>query len=285
MHVSVVVPTCNSEKTIGLCLESLKNQTFKDFEVIIVDSYSKDKTLEIIARYSKGLNIKIAQKDAKPFYARYIGFKNSKGEIIVFLDSDQWFIRNDVLEEITEKMKKYDSLILEEESYNPKTFAEKLFDADRKLLHLLFEEHKDPSEGALYPRVFKREILKEAYDNIPLEIMKEVWAWDDAILWYEYSKLSNKVVLVKDAVYHKEIDSVWKIIKKYYNYGKNAKIFIKRLEELKMNGFREKAEEYLNLIKRKVRFRKGAWKYPELAVKSYLLMALKGTGYKLGNIR
>jgi len=57
VKISVVIPTYNSEKTVGLCLDSLKNQTFKDFEVIVVDSYSKDKITEITRRYGSSIKL------------------------------------------------------------------------------------------------------------------------------------------------------------------------------------------------------------------------------------
>ncbi len=63
MHISIVVPTYNSEKTVGLCLGSLRDQAFKDSGVIIVDSHSKDKALEIVERYSKEPDIEVVQEN------------------------------------------------------------------------------------------------------------------------------------------------------------------------------------------------------------------------------
>jgi glycosyltransferase involved in cell wall biosynthesis len=57
--ISVVIPTYNEEKDIEDLLESLNKQTFKNFEVIIVDNYSKDKTIEIVKRFKRKLNLRI----------------------------------------------------------------------------------------------------------------------------------------------------------------------------------------------------------------------------------
>jgi len=59
MKVSVIIRTHNEEKTLGKLLKSLKNQTFQDFELILVDNASKDKTLQIIKKYKidKFINI------------------------------------------------------------------------------------------------------------------------------------------------------------------------------------------------------------------------------------
>ncbi|MFH7873662.1 MAG: glycosyltransferase, partial [Candidatus Aenigmatarchaeota archaeon] len=45
--VSIIIPTYNSEKTLAKCLESIKNQSYKNIEIIVVDRFSKDKTAEI----------------------------------------------------------------------------------------------------------------------------------------------------------------------------------------------------------------------------------------------
>ena len=77
--VSVVIPTYNSEKTLAKCLESIKNQTYKNIEVIVVDKFSVDQTVE----NAKKFNAKIIQSSAEMSKARNIGLskthKNSKG--------------------------------------------------------------------------------------------------------------------------------------------------------------------------------------------------------------
>ncbi len=86
MKASVIIPAYNAEQTIGKCMNALRKQTFKDFEVIIVDDGSKDGTAKIAAGF-KGVKV-LRQKNAGPATARNKGAKQAKGEIIVFLDSD-----------------------------------------------------------------------------------------------------------------------------------------------------------------------------------------------------
>ena len=50
---SIIIPTYNEEKDISKCLESLENQAFKDFEIIVVDDGSTDKTREIVRKFKK----------------------------------------------------------------------------------------------------------------------------------------------------------------------------------------------------------------------------------------
>lgn len=90
--ISIIVPSYNEEKNIGKCLDSILNQTFTDFEVICIDDNSTDSTFDIINEYSKKDSRIIPLKnDGKGVSsARNKGLKNSKGEYIGFVDSDDY---------------------------------------------------------------------------------------------------------------------------------------------------------------------------------------------------
>ena len=89
---SIIIPTYNEEKDISKCLESLENQAFKDFEIIVVDDGSTDKTREIVRKFKKVKLIKGKHKG--PGYSRNLGVNQSKGKILVFIDSDMEFDKN-----------------------------------------------------------------------------------------------------------------------------------------------------------------------------------------------
>jgi glycosyltransferase involved in cell wall biosynthesis len=93
MKVSVIIPTYNEEKVIKSCLLSLSDQKYKDFEVIVVDDGSKDKTVEIVSQFkTSALKLRIlTQKHMGPGVARNLGAKHAKGEILVFVDADMTF--------------------------------------------------------------------------------------------------------------------------------------------------------------------------------------------------
>ena len=90
--ISLIIPIYNVENFLVRALESVKNQTFKDFEVIMVDDGSTDKSLEIREKYSiENENFKlIKQKNQGPGAARNAAIKISKGEYIAFMDSDDY---------------------------------------------------------------------------------------------------------------------------------------------------------------------------------------------------
>ena len=84
--ISVIVPVYNSEKTIKECIKSILNQTYKDYDIIIVDNNSKDSTAKIIKKYP--VKYLFYDKIQSSYAARNFGIENAKGEIIAFTDAD-----------------------------------------------------------------------------------------------------------------------------------------------------------------------------------------------------
>jgi glycosyltransferase involved in cell wall biosynthesis len=85
--ISVIIPVYNSEKTISQCLDSIFSQTFKDFEVIVVNDGSTDKSLSLLRGYGSKIKL-ISQENKGAPVARNIGFEKSTGEYVIFFDSD-----------------------------------------------------------------------------------------------------------------------------------------------------------------------------------------------------
>lgn len=89
--ISVIIPTYNREKTINRAIESVLSQTFKKYEIIVIDDGSIDNTKEIISPYIEKIKYH-NQNNAGPSKARNYGIDVAKGEWIAFLDSDDfWF--------------------------------------------------------------------------------------------------------------------------------------------------------------------------------------------------
>ncbi|MFC1532326.1 glycosyltransferase family 2 protein [Thermodesulfobacteriota bacterium] len=86
MTLSVIIPAYNAEQTLPSLLDSLSQQSFKDFEVIVVDDCSKDSTARIVQRYA--FNLIQLERNRGPAFCRNIGVKNAQGEILAFTDSD-----------------------------------------------------------------------------------------------------------------------------------------------------------------------------------------------------
>lgn len=93
--VSIIIPYYNSEKTILRALDSIKNQTFTDYEIILINDGSKDNSEKMVEMYiynNKAMKIKnLNQTNKGPSAARNNGIKVASGEYIAFLDSDDSF--------------------------------------------------------------------------------------------------------------------------------------------------------------------------------------------------
>lgn len=113
MKVSVIVPVYNVEKYIIKCLESVKRQSFDNFECLIIDDGSKDNSIELAEKYIKDDNrFKIYHKENGGLSdARNYGINLSKGEYLFFLDSDD-YIADTLLADAYQMAKKYDSDIV-----------------------------------------------------------------------------------------------------------------------------------------------------------------------------
>src|SRR3989344_6984445 len=99
--LSIIIPTYNEKNDLGECLETLFNQSYKNFEIIIVDDGSTDSTLEIVKEFSKKYKrtIILNQSHQGPGKARNLGAAKAKGEIFIFIDSDMSF-PDDFLEKL-----------------------------------------------------------------------------------------------------------------------------------------------------------------------------------------
>ncbi len=83
--ISVIVPTFNEERYIRSTLESLSQQSYRDFELIIKDGLSTDNTVEISREFADTV---ISTKDVSIGDARNQGVRRAKGDVLVFLDAD-----------------------------------------------------------------------------------------------------------------------------------------------------------------------------------------------------
>ena len=98
--ISIIVPAYNVEKYIKTCLDSLINQTYSNFEIIVVNDGSTDQTEEILKDYKSNPKIRIySQKNGGLSAARNQGLKLANGELICFIDSDD-SVRSDYLEKL-----------------------------------------------------------------------------------------------------------------------------------------------------------------------------------------
>ena len=95
--ISIITAVYNNEKYLKECLNSIYNQSYKNFEHIIIDGGSTDKTLNILKKYNNKIDYWCSKKDKGIYDAFNLGMKLSKGDIICFVNSDDQFYSDKTL--------------------------------------------------------------------------------------------------------------------------------------------------------------------------------------------
>lgn len=110
-EISIIVPVYNSERYLEVCLNSILNQTFKEFEVICVDDASEDSSREILLKYQQKdprINIKYHKKRKGAANARNYGLECASAPFVVFWDADEIYV-SDFLEKAYDAALKYNA--------------------------------------------------------------------------------------------------------------------------------------------------------------------------------
>ena len=139
--ISIIVPVYNVEKLLSKCVDSILNQNFKDFELLLIDDGSKDKSGLICEEYAKkDSRISVYHKtNGGLSSARNYGIEHALGEFITFIDSDD-YVDKSMLEILYNNMIENDvdlSITGVRDIYDGKTSI----DVDREKLLLNSEEN------------------------------------------------------------------------------------------------------------------------------------------------
>ena len=200
-EISIIVPVYNVEKYLDHSLSTIKNQTFTDWECILVDDGSTDASPLICDRFSqedKRFRV-IHQKNSGVSVARNIGLDNARGKYISFVDPDDWCEKN-YLETFHTLITKYDADIVqcgftrEFVSFSRKkhlTDKERVIDRD-EAIHLLLKPSGIPS--LLWSKLYKRDVITEKFP--------EGKTYEDAYTMPAWFKNVKKVVLSPELIYH-----------------------------------------------------------------------------------
>ncbi len=93
-YISIITVVLNGEKTLERTIKSVINQSYKNFEHIVIDGGSTDGTIKILKKYSKKISYWKSEKDKGIYDAMNKGIKKSKGNIIGILNSDDYYLKN-----------------------------------------------------------------------------------------------------------------------------------------------------------------------------------------------
>lgn len=114
-----IITICFNEKEIRRTCESIVNQSWQDFEWIVIDGGSTDGTVDILNQYKSRINVFISEKDNGIYNAMNKGIKLAHGEWLNFMNGGDCFYDNDVLRKTFGNNKNYDASVLYGFTYTP----------------------------------------------------------------------------------------------------------------------------------------------------------------------
>lgn len=204
--ISVVLPIYNVEKFLNKSIESMLNQTYKDFELLLVDDGSPDNCHAICDEWEKKeQKIRVFHKqNGGVSTARNCGIENAKGEYILFPDPDDW-VEPEYLEKLLENKEKYNADISICGHYhgnrvnNPKAELTEM-DTDEALEQLMMP---DSFCGFAWNKLYNMDIIKK--NNLRFDV--ELGMVQDLHFNVRYFQYCKKVVYDPSPVYHYTVDN------------------------------------------------------------------------------
>ncbi|MDH6305586.1 glycosyltransferase involved in cell wall biosynthesis [Parabacteroides sp. PH5-13] len=206
MGISVIIPVYNVERYIERCIKSILNQTYQDFEIVLVDDKGTDQSMKIVEKYSQKDDRFVVVNNLEnmgSMWARMIGYKNAKGQYFVFCDSDD-FLPSNALEILYKEIifSKAEIVIgniqyvLNEENKRNILKNKLSFGADSEAVYksLLVGELSHSLCAKIYDRVL--------FDKYEYETFKNQTHGEDGMLFYQLISNLKRVTLINDVVYY-----------------------------------------------------------------------------------
>jgi len=224
---SVILPIYNSISFLKKNLKSIFNQTFKDFEIIIIDNYSNDGSYEYIKKIKKK-NLVYSRINNKGIIAksRNLGIKISKGKWLAFIDSDDiWFKKK--LEVFYKELKKYEKSDIVSSLFN--------ITENNKIIYVHRFKYKDNFYENLLVKgncfSTSSTIVRKKFLNnhkILFNEKKSLATVEDYDLWLNIVKQGGKISLIKEVLtsHTMRTDSMSNSLLHFINYLSVIKIHI-----------------------------------------------------------
>lgn len=196
--ISIIIPCYNSQKYLNRCVDSVLNQTYKNFELILVDDGSTDNTNEILKAYAKKDQrvVHLTKANSGVGATRNFGIKHATGDYIQFLDSDD-DMKPNMLERMMQTSKKTNADIVVcqfehccfKQFLKPGTYNMKR-EKDFENFYLDFFSFNVP-----WNKLFKREVITEMYDE-------NLKIFEDGLFVLQNLKNVKKLVVIGDVLHN-----------------------------------------------------------------------------------
>ena len=225
--LSVIIPVYNTEDYLDKCIQSVLSQTFKNFEIILVDDSSTDSSGKICDDYARKYDcIKVIHKEhGGPTQTRKAGLEYAMGKYVIYMDSDDR-ISADMYEYMMNKIQKYnadicicDIVIETEKSRIPlyREIAGGFYDKEKLKKeiypYMLFSETKN--EPAIAPSLCNKIIKKTIIEDVLSEANENIYYGEDAICMYPCMLDANSIYIAKDKFFYIYTQTEYSLSRKY----------------------------------------------------------------------
>ncbi len=257
VRVTILMPNYNYGWCIGEAIESVLNQSFSDWELIVVDDCSTDNSVEVIKKYLKDNRIKlIVHNKNKGLAAAYLtGLKKAKGEFIAFLESDDIWLSNSLKKKVMVLEKSKCSLAYTDVKGFGRgglLYFSKILYSPRVRRVVPFMKPFVPKQ-LLYQNViitFSSVIIrKEDFEKLDFDVPSTSSESLDWWLWMQIYIRQSKVIFIPEKL------TRWRIHGKSYNF-KNTASSPRYLK--KLIGFYKKMSEKVNVSSLNTKIKKDA---------------------------
>lgn len=194
MRFSIIIPVYNTAKYLRKCVDSVLEQVFDDFEIVLVDDGSPDDAGKICDEYAEkfGKVLVVHQKNGGLSSARNSGLQIIQGEYVLFLDSDDYWCNSNALKNLNERIDLFDEDLVLYSCDNLYPDGTKLrsrgtYDLEildlhekKRTLEYLISSNKMP--GAAWVMAVKTDLIKKNNFQFPLNVTAEDYVWVLSIL-------------------------------------------------------------------------------------------------------
>lgn len=225
--LSVIIPVYNTEDYLDKCIKSVLNQTFRDFEVILVDDFSTDSSGRICDEYAKKYDfIKVIHKEhGGPTQTRKAGLERALGTYVIYMDSDDR-ITPDMYEYMMKKILKYNAdigicdIVIETEKSRIPLYRDipgGFYDKERlkKEIYpcMLFSETRN--EPVIAPSLCNKIIRKTILEKVLPSANENIYYGEDAVCMYPCMLDADSVYIAKDKFFYIYTQTEYSLSRKY----------------------------------------------------------------------
>lgn len=269
MLISIIVPVYNVEKYLDKCINSVLDQDYSNFEVILVNDGSTDNSGNICDKYAqKEKRITVIHQDNHgSHYTRKVGFDNARGKYICFIDSDDWLDSDYISSQLTAIEHNGADVILCDYYFNngEKDMYHSNMPTNIKPKTLICESLECKIHAGLWCKMFKRSFFID--NNIPFP---KYSYYEDMFTWISFLHYNPKTAYLNHASYHYRYNpssltgnrSLQKRIKSYKEFIGNMEDLDSLYHITNNNRYREALYKSVNINKAFL-FR-TFYDYPEL---------------------